>query len=173
VTLLDPLLIRVMSLLFVSSCISACGGGRSYQGGAYVDDEASYAISQPGAGWTPLDVGGDNDLAFGHESLAAVIQVNATCDPSMDIPLPALRNHLLIGWTEREVQSEDLLDLDSREALQTHLVAKIDGVPRELALTVLKKDGCVYDFALVAPPGQPFASARGAYDAMVGSFRTR
>jgi hypothetical protein len=160
-------------MLLAASAIAACGGGGRYEGGVYADDEARYAIGQPGAGWTPLDVAGDNDLAYGHDALAAVIQVNATCDPGMDIPLAALRNHLLIGWTEREVESEDLLELDSREALETHLVAKIDGVPRELVLTVLKKDGCVYDLALIAPPGPSFASARGAYDAMVASFRTR
>jgi hypothetical protein len=152
---------------------SACGGGGSYQGGVYQDDEASYAIGQPGAGWQRVDVAGDNDLAYRNEGLAAVIQTNATCDPDMDVPLSALRNHLLIGWTEREVESEELIEIDGREALQTHLVAKIDGVPRELVLTVMKKDGCVYDFALVAPPGNGFAGARGAYDSMVGGFRTR
>ncbi len=114
----------------------------------------------------------DNDLAWDNERLGAVIQANATCDPDMDVPLSALRNHLLIGWTAREVQSEELIQLDGREALQTHLLAKIDGVPRELFLTVMKKDGCVYDFALAAPPGNGFASARPAYDQIVASFHT-
>ena len=36
---------------------------------------------------------------------------------------------------------------------------------------VLKKDGCVYDFALVAPPAG-FGRARNAYDAMLQSFGT-
>jgi len=149
----------------------ACGGSGSYEGGSYTDSEARYAIGEPGAGWERVDVAGDNDLAFTHDALAAVIQVNATCDPGMDVPLAALRNHLLIGWTEREVQSEDLIDLDDREALQTHLVAKIDGVPRELVLTVLKKDGCVYDFAVVAPPGAGMSQARPSYDSVVSGFR--
>ena len=94
----------------------------------------------------------------------------ASCDPDLDIPLSSLRNHLLIGFTERELRDERLVPLDSREALRTHLVAKLDGVPREMVLTVLKKDGCVYDFALVAPPGGEFERARGDYERLLAGF---
>jgi hypothetical protein len=62
--------------------------------------------------------------------------------------------------------------LDGREALRSHVVAKLDGVPRELLLTVMKKDGCVYDFALVAPPGGGFGQAHQAYDGVLESFAT-
>ena len=160
------------TLLLAIVGLFACGGGGSYQGGTFSDAEARYAIGQPDADWERLDIGGDNDLAFSHEASNAVIQVNATCDPSMDAPLSALRNHLLIGWTEREVQSEELIEVDAREALRTHLLAKLDGVPREMVLTVLKKDECVYDFAMVAPPGSAFAQARPTYDRVIAGFHT-
>ena len=62
--------------------------------------------------------------------------------------------------------------MDGREALRTVARAKLDGVPRELELVVLKKDGCVYDFALVAPPGRPFTDAQATFRAMLDSFRT-
>jgi hypothetical protein len=39
-------------------------------------------------------------------------------------------------------------------------------------LTVMKKNDCVYDFALVASPGDGFARARTAYDGVLGSFAT-
>ena len=99
--------------------------------------------------------------------------MNASCDTALDIPLVALTNHLLVGFTERsEVEPQALVQMDGREALRTHVVAKLDGVTRELLLTVLKKDECVYDFALLAPPGAPFAQSLPAYDAMLGGFRT-
>jgi len=150
----------------------ACGGTGTFDGQVYSDGEASYSLGEPGSGWGRLSVEDDNDLAWSHDGLAAVIQINASCDPDLDIPLEALTNHLLIGFTDREVREEELVPMISRQALRTHVRARLDGVPRELLLVVLKKDGCVYDFALVAPPGDRFRRARGAYDRLIGSFRT-
>lgn len=150
----------------------ACGGG-GYEAGVYEDTEARYRMGEPGAGWTQVDVAGDNDMAYSNDDLAAVFQVNATCEPRTDAPLAALRNHLLIGWTERDVQSEEVVPMDDREALVTHLVAKLDGVAREMVLTVLKKDGCIYDFAVIAPPDDRFTQARAVYDSLLGTFSTQ
>ncbi|MBW2460774.1 MAG: hypothetical protein JRH11_03945 [Deltaproteobacteria bacterium] len=161
---------RLMALaVCLLSCGLACGGG-GYEAGVYEDSEARYRMEDPGAGWSRVDVAGENDMAFSNGNLAAVIQVNATCEPRTDAPLSALRNHLLIGWTEREIESEELVPMDDREALITHLIAKLDGVPRELVLTVLKKDGCIYDFALIAPPGDRFTQARPVYDRLLGTL---
>ena len=43
--------------------------------------------------------------------------------------------------------------LDGREALETQMVAKLDGVEKYFHVVVLKKDGCVYDFLQIA--GKP------------------
>lgn len=150
----------------------ACGGS-AYEGSVYRDPEAAFEVPPPPQGWTALDIEGSNDLAWASDQLAAVIQVNASCDPALDIPLRSLTQQLLIGFTEREVLNEETVPMDSREALRTHLYAKLDGVRRELLLYVLKKDGCVYDFSLVAPPGTSFSSARQVYEELVGRFRAR
>ncbi|HJK92543.1 MAG TPA: hypothetical protein RMH85_10735 [Polyangiaceae bacterium LLY-WYZ-15_(1-7)] len=150
----------------------ACGGG-TYEAGVYRDGEARYALASPGEGWRAVEVDSQNDLAWRSEGAGAVIQANASCDPNLDIPLEALTNHLLIGFTERELASQERRPMAGREALRTHLRAKLDGVPRELVLVVLKKDGCVYDFALVAPPGARFAAASEAYERLLASFETR
>ncbi len=149
----------------------ACSGSQ-YRAGVYEDGDARYSLQAPGSEWSRLELAGQNDLAWRNDSLAAIIQTNASCNPSQDIPLVALTNHLLIGFTEREVATQDLVSLDGREALRTHVRAKLDGVTRELLLVVLKKDGCVYDFALVAPPAS-FSGARSTYETMLGSFGTR
>jgi hypothetical protein len=129
-------------------------------------------VDAPGGVWRAVDVSGQNDLAWHHAGHEAFIQVNASCDPALDIPLRALTNHLLVGFTEREVLSQLVRSFAGREALETVVQAKLDGVSRQLALTVLKKDGCVYDFALVAAPGDTFQEARHAYNAVLTSFRT-
>jgi hypothetical protein len=144
----------------------------SYQGGVYRDDEASYHIGAFGAGWQRLELEAETALAFEAPSLDAVAQVNASCDPALDLPLSSLTNHLLIGFTEREGRSEETLPFAGREALFTDVTAKLDGVPRRLRLAVLKKDGCVYDFALVGPADARFERARRDFDAWLAGFST-
>ena len=41
-----------------------------------------------------------------------------------------------------------------------------------MQFVVMKKDGCVYDFSYVAPPGQ-FDGERNVFDAMLAKFKTQ
>lgn len=150
---------------------AACGGSGAYEQSVYRDRLVTFAVDPPGDEFERIHVESESGLAWANDE-AAVLQAHARCDRSLDIPLAALKAHLLIGFTEREEIEERLVPMDSREALETHLRAKIDGVTRELMLRVLKKDGCVYDLALIAPPGESFERARGGYERLVESFTT-
>ena len=164
------MLVRAFALsLFLS--VLGCGGGASLSGNLYRDAEASYRVGELGAGWESVRMD-QNDLAWHSASLGAIVQVNATCDPSGDVPLTSLTNHLLIGFTDREMLSSDPVALDGREALRSHVVASLDGVPRELLLYVLKKDECTYDFALIAPTGERYTAAEPVFERFVASFST-
>ncbi len=153
--------------------VLACGGGPRYVGGEFRDGPVRFAVTAPSGGWRSVAVDSASDLAWVHDGAAAVVQTNGDCSPALDIPLVALTNHLLVGFTEREIVEQVLVPLDGREALRTHVVAKLDGVPRELLLVVVKKNACVYDLALVAPPGERFAQARAGFEVMLESFETR
>lgn len=157
-----------------SLALAACSGGGELRGSVYRDQEARYRVGTLDARWERLHLAGAdaNDLAWRDRQSDAVIQVNSTCDPASDVPLSALTNHLLIGFTERAIADEALVSLDGREALRTHLTARLDGVPRELVLVVLKKDECVYDLALIARPGAEFTSASASFEPFVQSFST-
>jgi len=147
-----------------------CGGGGSLRGHVYEDGEATYRVGPPGSAWQRIELS-QNDLAWHDPSTHAIIQVNATCDPFRDVPLTSLTNHLLIGFTDRERVSSDTVRLDGREALRTHVLASLDGVPRALLLYVLKKDECTYDFALIAPPDS-YREAEPSFERFVGGFTT-
>lgn len=158
------------SLLAVVLFAAGCGGA-SFSDQIYRDGEARYRVGEIGRAWQRLEVE-DNDLAWHDPQTGAIIQVNATCDPFQDVPLRALTNHLLIGFTDREWRSSEPVPLDGREALRSHLVAKLDGVPRELLFYVLKKDRCTYDFALITPPGEPYRRAEPEFERFVAGFTT-
>lgn len=150
-----------------------CATTGTLQNGVYRGEATSYRVGLLGEGWTAVTVDRQNDLAWHNNSKEAVIHVDSECDPALDIPLTALRSHLMIGFTERELVEELLVPMDGREALRTQFTAKLDGVPRQILLQILKKNGCVYDFGLITPPGPTFDEALPDLDRVLAGFTTR
>lgn len=166
---LDP--IRCTALAAALALCACAGNQATFEGGVYRSADADFQLGQPGPGWERIHVEGSSDLALHNEAEGAIIEVNVSCDPSLDIPLAALTNHLLVGFRNREdVEPQEYVAMDGREALRTHMRATLDGVERELLFYVLAKDGCVYDFALIGVPGAPFSRAKVDYDRMISGF---
>ena len=160
-------------LCLLSAAFLGCGGaGARLHGRIYEDAEARYRIGDLGDGWDSIHVARANDLAWTHGATGAIVQVNASCDPAADIPLAVLTNHLVAGFTGRDLREQAVVPLDGREALRTHLVASLDGVRRELLFYVMKKDECVYDFALIAPEGESFEAGLLRFEPFVQGFTT-
>ncbi len=149
-----------------------CATTGALQGGVYKSEQTSFRIGPVSPDWTPVTVDHQNDVAWHNQAKGAVMHVDSDCDPGQDIPLTALRSHLMIGFTERSVISEERVPMDGREALRTHFNAKLDGVPRDILLQILKKDGCVYDFGLITPAGPSFDDALADFDQMLAGFGT-
>jgi hypothetical protein len=140
-----------------------CGGARPRPPGGY-------RVGAMPAPWRQLEVK-DNDLAYFIDATGHTMALNATCEEHGDPPLDVLTRHLLMGFTERELRAQERQSVDGREALRSRYGAKLDGVPVELALLVLKKDGCVYDFSYIAPPAL-FEQHLGDFDRLVAGFHT-
>jgi hypothetical protein len=148
----------------------SCGGGSTFNHGFFQDRDEAFRVGILPTPWDRVDIEGQNDLAWYSHTFQSTIQVNCSCDPEMDIPLEALTHHLLIGFTERKISEQRLANMDGREALRSLLSAKLDGVPRKMALAVLKKDGCVYDFSLIGPVDQRFSNALPHFESLLSGF---
>jgi hypothetical protein len=73
------------------------------------------------------------------------------CDAVVeDAPLDVLVNHVLLQLDSSAERERREVILDGRAARRVRLQARLDGVPVELDLVVLKKDGCVVDAQLIA-----------------------
>lgn len=156
------------SLWFLVVVATAACGPAHMQNGVYEDSQVRYRVTAPPAGWRQVELETAN-AAWLNDDLGASLLVNSHCEGVQDAPLEALANHLLIGWTEREVVAQQKLELSRREALEREVTAKLDGVPRRLMLLVLKKDGCVYDVVLSASP-DGFPEAKRAYEELKASL---
>lgn len=162
-----PWITPALCALLALSCAS---GGARVDGRSVQTDRVDYEIGPVPPSWRRVNIA-DNDLAWVDGDTGSVIHVDHTCERSQDTPLTALVQHLLIGFTRREVSLEETVPFDQREARHVVLTARLDGVPRGIELYVMKKDGCVYDLGLVAPPAR-FDAARASFEPFARGFRT-
>jgi hypothetical protein len=123
--------------------------------------DVCYRVGALGAEWRLVHQEG-TAAGWYSDAVGGVISANASCrDDAEATPLSSLTHQLLIGYTERRIESQVRVPLDGREALRSRVTAKLDGVPITLELYVLKRNGCIFDLSYAAPPD---AFARGSDD---------
>ncbi|MDY7230198.1 hypothetical protein [Hyalangium rubrum] len=160
---------RILIMLLALAPLAGCRRVK-FEDSVLTKPAVNYSVGDLPEHWHRVHLK-DNDLAFSEVGTGRALSINSTCEGHDDPPLPVLTRHLLMGFTEREEQDQQLMMLDGREALRSRYLAKLDGVPVELELVVLKKNGCVFDFTYIAPPGE--AQARMAdFDALLAGFHT-
>lgn len=160
---------RVVPLVLALSFVVAACGGQRFDGRRYDDGTLRFHTGPVPSGWRSIEADGTL-LAFRDERAGATMAVNGRCGvDGDDVPLASLTQHLFLQFTERELQSQEELQLDGRAALRTELLGKLDGVPKQFLVYVLKKDGCVYDFWRISDPR---ASDYAAFEGFVKGFTT-
>src|SRR3954469_947064 len=157
---------RLLPLVLLSL---GCTGHRQLSQGVFAKDGVRYRVGELSRSWRPLEVE-SNDLAYISKDSPHSLAVNSTCAPDGDASLEVLTAHLLMGFTRREPVSEAKHEsMDGRDSLRSHYKAELDGVPVEMMLVVLKKDGCVYDFTYLSPPGR-FDEKRQSFERVLAEF---
>lgn len=132
-------------------------------------DKIRYRIGEPGPPWAverPEEYG---DLSFRDSSTGSYMSVNSTCNRYEDSPLRRLAENLLYGITEQLRLREGLFPLAGREAFELELKGKLDGVPIQLYVAVLKKDRCIFDFSCTSRP-DAFEAMRPVCERFVKGF---
>ena len=148
--------------------VLACGGPH-FNGTVYDDGKLRFRTGPVPAGWRAIEADGTL-VAFHDEQAPATVALNGRCGvDGDDVPLASLTQHLFLQFTERQQSSQQELNLDGRAALRTDMVGKLDGVPKQFLVYVLKKDGCVYDFWRISAPG---AGDSAGFEAFVKGFAT-
>jgi len=146
--------------------VAGCG---FFRDGRFEKSGVRYRVAvPPGEHWKPIAFA-DNDLAWLSKDSGHVISVNATCKDYGDPSLEVLTTHLLLGFQGHVLASRKAETLDGRAALRSRYHVTVDGVPAEVEVVVLKKNGCVHDFTYVSPQGQR-AKQQPTFDALVAAF---
>jgi hypothetical protein len=155
----------------LTSMIAAAGCSAGLVGDTYHGDGFAFRIGALSESWQRVDIS-HAALAYRDERDGASIVVNARCKvDGEDVPLESLTMHLFLRFTEREILEQKVVPFDRREAMRTVVTAKLDGVPMKFETWVLKKDGCVYDLAFLAPAPR-FGRGAEEFERFVLSFAT-
>ena len=159
-----------VAFLEIAVCFVLAGcGGTHFDGRRYDDGTLRFHTGPVPVGWRGIEADGTL-LAFHDDPAGATVALNGRCGiDGDDVPLASLTQHLFLQFTERELKSQQELKLDGRAALRTELVGKLDGVPKQFLVYVMKKDGCVYDFWRISEPG---AGDFTAFEGFVRGFAT-
>ncbi len=160
----------VVSLVFFFGVSLVGCSNNQLKDNVYKKGDLRYTVGQLDKGWRRINVA-ENDLAFFNPSFNTVIQANSTCRADYeDASLSTLTSHLFNGLTNRKVIKQDERIIDRRAALYTEMSARLDGVEVSLAILLLKKDECVFDFAYYSRPNL-FGSGLGDFHRFIFGFR--
>ena len=142
---------HVIGLIALSIFLGACAASSGLSDGVYRDAQVRYKIAAPGGAWKPLRLQ-TADLSWMQPKTGSTLLVNSNCKGVKDVPLQSLTQHLLIGMTDKKIIAQETIAFSGRDAMETEVSAKIDGVPQRMKMLVMKKDGCVYDLFFGADP---------------------
>ena len=142
---------KTIVFIILGTLIGACVTPSGLTEGVYQDAQVRYNIVSPGAAWKPLRLQ-TADLSWMQPTTGSTLLVNSNCKGVKDVPLNSLTQHLLIGMTEKKIIAQETIAFSGRDALETEISAKIDGVAQRMKVLVMKKDGCVYDLFFGADP---------------------
>lgn len=148
----------------------------------------SFGIGLPGEGWRPYpEKESGVQVAWLSQASSSVIQVRSQCAEHGDSTLEMFTEHIgadFGDWRVREIDTgkrdhrdrpvlkevQEHFRLAGRQALRSTIDAELDGVEISLEVVVLKKDGCLFDLTLIAPP-KHFEGGLGAFERVVKGFR--
>jgi hypothetical protein len=143
---------RLLLSLALVVVLQACAHGDGFDGAVLRKGELVVHLGPVAPNWRRIEVEGA-DLAFHDDAREASTLFDVRCGRrDDDAPLSVLTDHLIMGTTERQFDTQETVPFDGREALHSVLRAKLDGVPMQYEIYVMKKDGCVFDIVYVAPP---------------------
>jgi hypothetical protein len=149
--------LRFVALALLTGCAR-----ESLENGVLRKGDLTLQIGPVPAGWRRVQVDG-GDLAYRDDARSGSVLLDTRCSRRDDAPLATLTGHLVMGTTDRQYEKQEVVPFDGREALHTLMRARLDGVPMQYDIYVLKKDGCVHDIVYVAAPDR-FADGAAEFE---------
>lgn len=153
----------IIILLF--TLIQSC----SFTGKDELRKSDSYSLNFKSDGWSSMDPQ-DADYAFFSNTTKSILLLNSLCDLYEATSLNHLTSNMMGGIENIAIQSEEERKLVNRKSLRTYASGEIDGVPISLILETVRKDDCIYDFALISSTQEIRTKDEKSFNNLLTSF---
>lgn len=119
------------------------------EGGRYSDPQGYFELSIPENGWHVLSWK-DIDFALWDQDQGATIVITVT-PLKEDVALSTLARHSLIAFERKDVLSQEVEQVNGRDAMKTVLTGWVEGTEITAEAYVVKGEGVFYDIIFWAP----------------------
>lgn len=137
-------------IVFVCVLLAGCATQRTVNG-FYLNEVKGFRVQVPWTGWEVAESPGV-DLTLRDTRSQAHMAVSASCPAGETGPLPSLVRHLFFGLRQVKRLREGCILLDGVRGLETVVTGRWEGTPVQVRSVVVRRQGCLYDLLLVAPP---------------------
>jgi len=138
---------RFSTLVFASFCISACVSVSIGPGKPVAAKNVRYKEPPPPyAQFTSEEI----DAGWKNATAGTSISYKSSCGESLDLPLESIQQSMLYGIDNVKILKSQKLPYNEREALNSIVEGKVDGVDTKMQLLILKKNRCTYMISYVA-----------------------
>lgn len=162
--------------LCAAGCVFGTGSHKGVigyrEGRVFLRHDSTYSVGSLPKGWERMQTRA-RAISFYSQEYRSSISTDAFCGRGVsNRKLDALGGEIASALENRTLIEEKPFMLGERGALRQRISGFQDGVEVELDLVVVRKDGCVFDFYSVAPPGaSPQVAAD--FEAFFGAFQYR
>ena len=158
---------RLFFAIFAVAFLGACALGGPVREDKKAND---YSISGLKAPWKKISEKADADHAWLNSESGAILALRSLCHRYEHISLRNLAQNLYTVLQDVEVIDTQSRSIASREAFESHVKGRIDGVDVESKIVVLRKNHCIFDFT-VTEHKELSSHSTEALEKLVSSFK--
>ncbi|MES2963531.1 MAG: hypothetical protein V4760_06545 [Bdellovibrionota bacterium] len=164
--MMTPLLKQSLALASLSLVFAGCVSVNI--GGSKAERSKGVRVSAPSAPFTEIE-GSRADGAWKNSSNGNSISYLSTCNDPADPSLETATNELFSDLKAMIVKKQATTTFSGREALDTEVDGKMEGIATRVRSVVFKKNGCLYTLSLVGVAAK-FDEDRSKFDQFLTAF---
>lgn len=128
------------------------------------------SVSFDNANWNSIDPD-KSDYAFVHEQSGSILLISSTCKKYEASSYTQLTSTLLSGLDELAFEDATEVKIFGRKGNRVEANASLDGVQTYFLILTLRKNRCLYDYALITATKQYRKQLKGDFDALINSSK--
>ncbi len=143
---IEKIVTRALCALLVGGALVNCV---SVNIPANKPQKSDVTVVAPTSPFTQAQTEGAADAVWRNSKNGNNISYLTQCGDKADPELESIRHELALGLAEYRITGSQRFPYNSREALRSYIIGKVDGIETHMDVVIFKKNGCIYTLTLV------------------------